>query len=129
MSVRCGLQSTQSEAPDITSRTACSPSRRTLARLHSRKERTGAQPPWLARPSQRSVGSKSRAFALQRLAGAWIEKERVRRRVLMFVEIEHVVQRPGVGVRRTAADAAKSEVVLDEADDRALIGEGVIDEI
>jgi hypothetical protein len=63
---------------------------------------------------------------VDRLAGCGVEDERGWVGVL---EVEHGVQGAGLGVEGLVADAAQAPVVLDEGDDRALRGEGVVDEV
>jgi hypothetical protein len=45
------------------------------------------------------------------------------------VEREEAVERSRLGVERAVADAAEPPVVLDEAQDRALVGDRMVDEV
>jgi hypothetical protein len=56
----------------------------------------------------------------------WTEDQRVSMGVL---EVEHAVDRTGDAVQRSAADARQRPVVLDETEDRGLVGEAVVDEV
>ena len=59
-------------------------------------------------------------------SGIGIEKQLMR---AALQEVEHVQQRTGDCIARTIADARKFPVVLDEAENRGLIGDRAIDEI
>ena len=44
-------------------------------------------------------------------------------------EIEHVLDSSGNRISRALAQPAKTPVIFDEGDDRALVGQGVIDKV
>ena len=60
------------------------------------------------------------------LARGRVEDEAI---VASLAEIEHRQQGAGDGVEGAAADATEVPVVLNEAQDRALVGDGMIDKV
>lgn len=63
------------------------------------------------------------------LPGRGIEDAGAGMVTMIAVKIEHVVERSRDRVHRATADAAEIPVVFDEAQDRRLVGDCVIDEI
>src|SRR5260370_5763515 len=45
------------------------------------------------------------------------------------LEVEHVEKRPGLCVKGVVADASEAPVVLDEAQNRRLVGHGIVNEV
>src|SRR5262249_4482639 len=67
------------------------------------------------------------ALVVRLLAGGRVEEELVTGPVV--VEVEHVVERAGDGIERLIAGPAERPVVLDEAEDRRLICDRMVDEV
>src|SRR3954453_16023290 len=75
--------------------------------------------------SPKSVGAG--LLAAGDLARLRVERDPLRPAAVR--EVEHAVERSGQLVHRVVADPPEAPVVLDEAKDRGLVGQGMVDEV